>query len=84
MQALAEGSTLQTLLNIANKGLAEKHERLLICAVRSIANFLSSESKLVEKLIELGVLDFFHTILSSNIASKMQTEVLWGLSNIAC
>ena len=72
------------LLTVARKGLEEKHERVLVCTVRSIANLLSSESIIVEKLIELGVLDFFHTILSSNIASKMQTEVLWGLSNIAC
>ena len=47
------------LLSIARKGLEEKHERMLVCTVRSIANLLSSESEIVEKLIELGVLDFF-------------------------
>lgn len=82
--ALAEGNSLQILLDVARKGYDQKLEGILTTAVRSIANLLTSETDVVERLIELGVLDFFHVILSSSIHASMQTEVLWALSNIAC
>ncbi len=47
-----------------------------------ISNLFSSEySEIVMKMIKHGVLDKFNQVL---LHTKLKTEVLWGLSNIAC
>ena len=59
-------------------------DNLLICTLHAIGNMAScSEDTIINELVHYSILSRLHGLLKDE-NEQIQTEALWGLSNIAC